>query len=125
MNRMVLLRSSLSVMVALVAVVVSACGAGAPSPPPVDAGISADRPCTTMGCVDGIRLELAPRAGWKPGAHSFEVTTPAGVTTCSGTLPLPACEAGRALTCQGPAGDVVVVESGCALPPDQHGFSTI
>lgn len=80
--------------------------------------------CTTIGCVDGLSLELAPPGGtWAPGKYVFEVTTPAGTTRCEGALPLPACESGPALACSGPP--VSIGESGCALPKDQHGFSTL
>jgi len=80
--------------------------------------------CTDIGCVDGLHVTLAPSGGlWTKGHYTFEITTPLGTTTCEGALPLPACEAGRALSCSGPP--VSIGESGCALPPDQHGFASI
>lgn len=76
-----------------------------------------------MGCLDGYSLQLEPAGGrWAPGRYVFEVTTPAGTTTCEGVLPLPPCEK-QALTCSGPP--VTIGASGCALPSDQHGFSSV
>lgn len=117
---------SLRPLAAAVALVVGgvallACGgAASPQPPAADPG---DRPCTLLGCVQGYSLQLEPADGrWAPGHYAFEVTTPAGTTTCEGDLPLPPCDR-QALTCSGPP--VAIGVSGCALPPDQHGFASI
>ena len=80
--------------------------------------------CTDIGCVDGLHVTLKPAGGlWTKGRYTFEITTPLGTTTCEGALPLPACEAGRALSCSGPP--VSIGESGCALPAEQQGFASI
>ncbi len=95
-----------------------ACAGAAPSP------AAPDLPCTAMACLDGLRIELAPAAGtWGKGSYTFEVVTPAGTTTCEGSLPLPACDAGAALRCSGPP--VSIGESGCALPAEQQGFASL
>lgn len=92
-------------------------GAPASTPPP-------SRACTDIGCSDGLRVELAPATGsWAPGSYVFAIVTPTGTTTCEGALPLPACETGRAFRCAGPP--VLITESGCALPAEAHGFSTL
>lgn len=85
---------------------------------------SPPRACTDIGCVDGLRIELQPGSGhWDKGEYAFEIETPAGKTVCKGSLPLRACEGGPSLHCEGP--QVMIGESGCALPAEQHGFSTI
>jgi hypothetical protein len=115
-----LARAFAAITLALLATAALACGgASLPSSPG-----SADRPCTAIGCLDGLHVEVTPPGGaWAPGAYSFEIVTPAGTTTCAGTLPLPACDAGPSLRCSGPP--VSIGESGCALPAAQHGFAGI
>jgi len=44
-------------------------------------------------------------------------------TVCEGRLPLGACDAGPSLQCDGEG--VSISESGCALPPEMHGFASI
>lgn len=79
------------------------------------------RVCSTIGCVDGLTVALQARA-WPAGSYEFAVRLDQRTVTCTGTLPLPACGT-PSLTCDGPG--VAIGESGCALPPEQHGFGEI
>ncbi len=109
---------------ALAPIVVFAAACGAPLAPAAPDGDPPDAPCPMMGCIDGLTIELAPPGGqWAPGAYVFQVKSTEGTTSCEGSLPLPACDQGRALRCTGPT--VSIGEVGCALPPDQHGFAGI
>ena len=58
-----------------------------------------------------------------PGAYRFEVEIDGALTTCEGSLPLAACEAGPSVTCSSEA--VAVGESGCAMEPASQGFSEV
>ncbi len=94
------------------------CGSSAPgavTPPPSGA-------CTSMGCVDGLHIDLSPDV-WQAGSYRFVVVADGKQTTCEGSLPLRACEQGPSLSCTGEG--VLIGESGCALPATQHGFSDI
>lgn len=81
------------------------------------------RPCTEIGCANGLTLTLEPNASWPSGRYEFEFTVDGRGATCTGELPLPACDSGRALSCVG--APVRIGESGCAMPPSTHGFSDI
>lgn len=78
--------------------------------------------CTQIGCVDGITISISPDYQWKPGIYAFNFTIDGKSIKCKGTLPLASCE-GHNLTCDGEG--VLITESGCALPPDAHGFGDI
>jgi hypothetical protein len=106
---------------ALLVLLLGACSKGQTNPDGPDDG---PRMCTEMGCVDGLRLELAKATAWAPGSYVFTFALDGAPVTCSGSLPLKACEAGPSLTCDVPD-RVQIGESGCALPPEQHGFSDI
>jgi hypothetical protein len=80
--------------------------------------------CTEIGCIGGLRVELQPASGWAPGSYTFTFALDGAPVTCTGALPLQACDAGPSLTCDVP-GRVQIGESGCALPPEQHGFADI
>jgi hypothetical protein len=80
------------------------------------------RACTEIGCQSGFSVDWESASGWKPGRYVFEIELDGAKTTCEGALPLRACGAGPSLTCS-PGGAVMIGESGCALPPGQHGFS--
>ncbi|UQA62862.1 hypothetical protein [Polyangium aurulentum] len=92
-----------------------------PAPPATPAPPS-DRVCTEIGCLNGLSVDLQSAGGWKPGKYRFEFDFDGTATTCEATLPLRACDAGPSVTCS-PNGAVTIGESGCALPPEQHGFS--
>lgn len=79
--------------------------------------------CTMIGCLDGVRVELAHAGAWAPGTYTFAVDLDGAVVTCTGALPLPACDAGPAITCDGEG--VQVMESGCALEPAAQSFPEI
>ena len=80
--------------------------------------------CTEMGCINGLHLNLAKVTPWTAGNHTFVLELDGTVVSCTGALPLPACDKGAALRCD-VEGKVQIGESGCALPPEQHGFSDI
>ena len=79
--------------------------------------------CTQIGCLDGLRVELTHPGAWPAGDYTFTLVADGAAITCVGALPLPPCEAGRALTCDRDGAQIV--ESGCALPADAHGFAEI
>lgn len=80
--------------------------------------------CTLIGCINGLHLNLAKVTPWTAGNYSFAFDLDGTAVTCTGALPLPACDKGAALRCD-VEGKVQIGESGCALPPEQHGFSDI
>jgi hypothetical protein len=93
-----------------------ACSSSAPTDP--------TQRCTLIGCHDGLRVDLEPGSNWPAGDYRFVIHSDDVQVTCRGALPLPACSAGRAVSCE-PAGVVTIVESGCALPASTHGFPQI
>jgi hypothetical protein len=95
--------------------VVVACSSSPTDPP---------RACTLIGCEDGFKVDLTPASGWPAGAYRFTIDVDATRVTCRGALPLPACQAGPAVTCE-PSGLVTIAESGCALAASAHGFPQI
>jgi len=81
--------------------------------------LKGQKACTQMGCIDGFTVDVEPQV-WPHGQYKFTIAADDRNTICEGALPLPAC--GKpALTCKGDV-EVMVGESGCALPPAQHGF---
>jgi len=80
--------------------------------------------CTQIGCLNGLRISLNKVTPWTAGNYSFAFELDGAPVTCSGSLPLPACDQGAALRCDVDE-KVQVGESGCALPPEQHGFADI
>ncbi len=97
----------------------------AKSPGPSDPGAKV---CTQIGCIDGLRVNLTKPTPWAAGNYTFTFALDDAPVTCTGALPLPACDQGPALRCQGDDKAkrlVQIGESGCALPPEQHGFSDI
>lgn len=83
-----------------------------------------DKVCTMIGCINGVHMNLAKVTPWTAGNYSFAFDLDGAAVTCTGALPLPACDKGSALRCD-VEGKVQIGESGCALPPEQHGFSDI
>lgn len=75
-----------------------------------------------MACRDGLSVSLLPASGWKHGAYVFTLVVDGVEETCKGVLPLPSCGT-PALSCDGK--DVPIGESGCALPPSAHAFSSM
>lgn len=75
-----------------------------------------------IGCVNGFALTTKAEA-WPAGSYRFVVKLDEKTVTCEGSLPLPACDKGLSLKCDGEG--VMIGESGCALPAEQHGYSDI
>lgn len=99
----------------------------APTAPAADPGqggvlgkIKGQKICTDMGCMNGLNVDVEPQA-WPKGKYKIAITADGKSSVCEGTLPLPACDKGKALSCKGDV-EVMVGESGCALPPEQQGF---
>jgi hypothetical protein len=83
------------------------------------------RACTLIGCDDGLKVDLvAAEGGWRGGDYVFTFRIDDTPVRCAASLPLPACSAGRAVSCE-PAGMVTIVESGCALPASAQGFPQV
>ena len=79
--------------------------------------------CTQIGCRDGLSLTVDPTRRWKWGNYEFSFVMDNRSVTCRGELPLRPCEEGPTVKCKGEG--VRVIESGCALPESQQGFSAI
>ncbi len=92
-------------------------GACVAKTPPDDA-----QACTNIGCINGFHVALQSDA-WPAGAYRVRVTADDKTVTCEGNLPLKACDQGNSLKCDG-AG-VLIGESGCALPAEQHSLSDL
>lgn len=101
-----------------------ACSKEQPAPADPGGGPGVQKVCTQIGCLDGYRLELKKATAWTPGAYTFTVELDGKAVECKGALPLQSCDAGPSLSCT-EDGKVQIGESGCALPPDQQGFSDI
>ena len=107
----------------LVLLLLASCSQTASGPKNGGAPPGDGHPCTEIGCESGLHLSWGS-APWKPGAYSVEVTVDGGSVTCSGRLPLPACEEGPGFHC-GPGPSIRLGESGCALPQGQQGLAGI
>lgn len=110
----------LSALAALAALA-AACGAGATPPPAAE---PPGRACTEIGCMDGLRVELTPGARWPAGRYGIEIEADGAKQSCEAVLPLKPCDAGPSVQCSG-ADLATIGESGCALPPAEHGLSEI
>ncbi|WAS97959.1 hypothetical protein [Nannocystis punicea] len=115
---MPLLRAPVPVLALLL---LGACSKGQVEPTDPGGG---GKVCTEIGCIGGLRIELQPSSGWPAGDYTFAFALDGVPVTCKGALPLRACDAGPSLTCDVPD-RVQIGESGCALPPEQHGFADI
>lgn len=96
-----------------------------PGGPGGEAAATTRRRCTMRGCVDGLHAVINKATPWQPGAYTFAFDLDGTEVECTGALPLKPCEAGRSLTCSILGPTVQIGESGCALPPDTHGFGDI
>ncbi|HEY8377519.1 MAG TPA: hypothetical protein VIK91_13585 [Nannocystis sp.] len=105
---------------AALALLLCACSKGQGQPSGPDEG----KICTQIGCINGLQVQIAKATPWQPGAYTFVLDLDDTRVTCTGALPLRPCDAAPTLTCDIP-NRVLIGESGCALPPDQHGFSDI
>ncbi|HVH46655.1 MAG TPA: hypothetical protein VM925_30145, partial [Labilithrix sp.] len=93
-----------------------ACG-GNTTPQPGSSGAdlsssSGGRPCTEIGCDNGVRIDFSYR---DPGDYVFEVTVDGTKVTCKATLPLPQQPPDA---CDGPG--VLLGLVGSMLPADQQ-----
>jgi len=78
--------------------------------------------CTQIGCVDGLTISVPMEYEWKKGNYAFDFLIDGRSVKCSGALPLKSCEEHN-ITCS--SDGVMIMESGCALPPEAHGFGDI
>lgn len=74
--------------------------------------------------MNGLNVQVAKSTPWPAGDYQMTFDVDGTVVACTGALPLRACEQGPSLVCD-PAGRVQVTESGCALPPEQHGWGDV
>jgi hypothetical protein len=77
--------------------------------------------CTLIGCGPRFEVRFMPAAGkWSAGTYTVAVTADGTAGSCVATLPFPSCQV--APECTG-SRDWYLLDSGCALAPDQHGIS--
>jgi hypothetical protein len=92
---------------------------------PLGCDSSSQTACTAIGCTDGLAVTVTPTSAWPAGDYRFTIEADGVTTTCTGSLPLPACGT-AAITCEGGEPDAVMIgESGCALAESEHAFSDI
>jgi hypothetical protein len=82
---------------------------------------SEPRACTAIGCVNGLRVEFQKISGWQPGKYEFKTNIDGAAQSCTVTLPFPSCNLPN--PCK--SDDVIVEQSGCALPSSEHLVSGI
>jgi len=82
--------------------------------------------CTKMWCQEGLTLNFGGEA-FKAGKYTFALDIDDRQVTCTASLPFKSCDG--SVSCHGQAeGDtegVTIGESGCALPPESHTFSSV
>ena len=78
-----------------------------------------EKACTMIGCMSGFELRL--NGPWAPGKYTFDIVADGKKTNCQASLPFADCDG--TVQCDGDG--VSIGESGCALPPDVHGFHNI
>lgn len=77
--------------------------------------------CTLIGCGPPFEVRFMPAGGrWSAGTYNVAVTADGTEGSCVVILPFPSCQA--APVCTG-SRDWYLLDSGCALAPDQHGIS--
>lgn len=76
------------------------------------------RACTEMGCTNGVSFSVNPNYDWKNGAYDVQVALGLRTVECRGELPLNPCEQGPTFSCDDSR--VQIIESGCALPEENH-----
>jgi hypothetical protein len=82
----------------------------------------AQQACTEMGCMNGLTIDVPLDYRWQPGAYVFDFNLDGKAVRCTGSLPLKSCDQ-PSITCS--AEGVMIMESGCALPKNGHGFGMI
>lgn len=78
--------------------------------------------CPAIACVDGLTLDVPPERTWLAGDYVFKLTMDGKGMSCRGSLPFQGCDA-PGLVCDGEG--AMIMQSGCALPPETHGFGSI
>jgi pimeloyl-ACP methyl ester carboxylesterase len=73
------------------------------------------RACTEIGCVDGLSLPFS-RPFREPGSYRLTLELDGASVTCQATLPFAGCTGGG--SCSAP--QVLLEQSGCALPSSEH-----
>lgn len=76
------------------------------------------RACTEMWCVEGLTVDLKTD-DWPEGKYRFTVTADGKTMRCDSHLPFTSCEA-QNTKCD--SDEVLIGESGCALPKSDHTF---
>lgn len=77
--------------------------------------------CTMIGCQQGLTLTLEGQ-DWPQGDYTFSMMLDDTYVTCTAKLPFNSCEEGL-VSCDNE--NVTVGATGCALPPEQHGFHAV
>jgi hypothetical protein len=84
----------------------------------------AEKTCPTIGCGRAFEVNFLPANGqWAAGTYSIAVTADVTSGACDVTLPLAPCTSSSE-SCQGTR-DWDAIESGCALPAEQHAIGGI
>lgn len=78
--------------------------------------------CPAIACVDGLMLDVPPDRVWPAGDYVFKLSMDGKTMTCRGSLPFKGCDE-PGLVCDGEG--AIITQSGCAMPPETHGFGTI
>ncbi|MEQ1706383.1 MAG: hypothetical protein ABL867_10510 [Rickettsiales bacterium] len=86
---------------------------------PLQAG--AQERCSMMACVDGLTINIDPNYKWEAGNYKFHFNVDGESLYCEGTLPFSSCEPN--VRCD--RADMMIMESGCAMPKETHGFGDI
>lgn len=82
----------------------------------------AQQACTQIGCTDGLVVSMPMDHRWTAGEYIFDFSVDGRQVRCVGALPLKPCGQNSVL-CDGEG--MTIVESGCALPEESHGFGDI
>ena len=83
-------------------------------------------PCTMMACLNGLFIDIPASYHWKTGSYRFDFEIDDKKVTCKGKLPLKSCNE-PSIVCNGKSKfpEILIMESGCALPPNAQGFGQI
>jgi hypothetical protein len=80
-----------------------------------DGGTGGGRICTLIGCQNGLSVRLSQPVR-DAGTYVVTLDLDGRAVTCQATLPFASCSTGAG--CSAP--DVLLEQSGCALPPSGH-----
>ncbi len=80
--------------------------------------------CTEIGCESGLKISIASNYIWVAGHYRFEFTIDSKKVLCWGSLPLKSCDS-KSIQCTTSSPNIMIMESGCALPKASHGFGDI